>query len=161
MFLYPIEYNVFIMTHETLKEKIIKALEKIPELEKQIADPQLPKEATKYKHVMQEHSKLTHLKEQMNAYEKICSALKQAEELKESGDEEITTLAEDEITQLIPQQECFLKKLKELVIPTDPLDEKNIIMEIRAGTGGEEASLFVSDLFRMYTRFFRKSTLEH
>ncbi len=141
------------MSYETLKLKIEKELARMPEIERSMADPELPKRHADYKHVMQEHSKLSKLAESQKAYEDMLTSISGAEEMTNSGDAEMASLAEEEIAELTPKLEVLFTQLRELIIPTDKLDSKNIIMEIRAGTGGEEAALFVADLFRMYTRF--------
>ncbi len=141
------------MSYEKLKLKIEKELSRMPEIEKAMSDPELPKRHADYKHVMQEHSKLSKLTECKKTYENMLNAINEAQGMKESEDAEMASLAEEEIAELKPKLEKLLTQLKELIIPTDKLDSKNIIMEIRAGTGGDEAALFVADLFRMYTRF--------
>jgi peptide chain release factor 1 len=79
-----------------------------------------------------------------------------AEELLRSGDAEMRDLAQEELSAKQHQRELLLQELKVLLIPRDPNDEKNVILEIRAGTGGDEAALFAADLFRMYSRFAEK-----
>jgi peptide chain release factor 1 len=79
--------------------------------------------------------------------------LKDAEELASDDDPELSGLAEDEIRRLKALREQYLTRLRTLLVPKDPNDEKNVIVEIRAGTGGEEAALFAADLYRMYTRY--------
>lgn len=144
------------MEHEQypqIKLKIEKILEKWDEIEKLIIDPELPKNIKKYKSIMQEHNQLHILK---SAHEEFLDMQKSYNEsllLLESSDKEMTQLAEEEIIFLKPKLNTLYLRLKELVIPTSPLDSKSIIMEIRAGTGGEEAALFVSDLFRMYSKY--------
>ncbi|HLD45344.1 MAG TPA: peptide chain release factor 1 [bacterium] len=87
-------------------------------------------------------------------YKKNTQELAESKSLLEKEkDDDMRVMAREEVTELEKRQSEFEKKLKLLLIPTDPNDEKNIILEIRAGTGGEEAGLFVADLFRMYTRF--------
>lgn len=139
--------------YKLLEPKIKKILKKSDALEKEIADPDLTSNPKKYKQVMQEHTHLYSLKEANAEFLKAQQALKDAYELRSTKDSEMSTLAEDEIVNLEPKVEKLYQKLALLAIPPDPLDTKNIIMEIRAGTGGEEAALFVADLFRMYTRY--------
>lgn len=141
------------MSYEALKAKIDKELEKVAPLEALMADPDLVKNKSEYRRVMQEHSKLSRLAELSGEYEAACAALEQAQELERGEDKDMAALAREEIAALEPKIEPLFTQLRELVIPTDKLDSKNIIMEIRAGTGGEEAALFAADLFRMYARF--------
>lgn len=86
----------------------------------------------------------------------LQSALQEANDLAQSGDKEMAELAREEIAQLQAQIKEISQKLKTLLLPTDPLDSKNVLLEIRAGTGGDEASLFCSDLLRMYMRYAEK-----
>ena len=87
-------------------------------------------------------------------YKVVSSELAQAEELmKSSGDPEMRDLAQEELSDLNAQRGRIIDELKILLIPKDPNDDKNVLVEIRAGTGGEEAALFASELYRMYTRY--------
>jgi len=127
------------------------------EVEQLIADPEVMKDMKRYRELMQEHA---HLHEIMEVYERYTSIAEQSEEAKqlidEESDHEMREMAKEELRELEQQQEELEKKLKQLLIPKDPLDGKNIIMEIRAGTGGEEAALFAAELYRMYTHFAEK-----
>jgi len=137
-----------------MNERLISLLKRYDELTSLIEDPQLVKDQNRYKSVMKEHS---HLSEIAEIYKTIEVLEKQIEETKlliqEEKDPEMKELAREELKELESKFESDNEKLKFLLIPKDPLDEKNIIMEIRAGTGGDEAALFVSDLYRMYSRF--------
>jgi peptide chain release factor 1 len=90
------------------------------------------------------------------AYKSVADEIAQAEELLKGSDAEMRALAQEELAALSARRETLMEELKVLLLPKDPNDEKNVIVEIRAGTGGEEAALFASDLFRMYTRFAEK-----
>src|SRR5206468_7222017 len=86
-------------------------------------------------------------------YKAIVHDLAQAEELAASGDADMRELAKEEIKALTARRDAALSDLKVLLIPKDPNDEKNVMLEIRAGTGGDEAALFAGGLFRMYSKF--------
>ncbi len=86
-------------------------------------------------------------------YRQTLKAIEEAEQLVDSDDEELKALAADDLLVLKPKADQLEKDLKNLLIPKDPRDQKNVIMEIRAGTGGDEAGLFAADLFRMYSRY--------
>ncbi|MCL2809150.1 MAG: peptide chain release factor 1 [Treponema sp.] len=137
-----------------MNERLISMLKRYDELTELIQDPSLVKDQNKYRSVMKEHS---HLSEIVETHKNIEELEKQTEETKiliqEEKDSEMKELAKEELKELENKLESHKEKLKFLLIPKDPLDEKNIIMEIRAGTGGEEAALFASDLYRMYSRF--------
>jgi len=98
-------------------------------------------------------SDLEPLVEKYREYKTVAAELVQAEELAGAGDPEMRALAEEEVSGLSQRQSRIVDELKILLIPKDPNDEKNVLLEIRAGTGGEEAALFASDLYRMYVRY--------
>ncbi|HTM33101.1 MAG TPA: peptide chain release factor 1 [Vicinamibacterales bacterium] len=93
------------------------------------------------------------LVEKFREYKTVASELTQAEELAGAGDPEMRALAQEEVSGLSQRQTRIVDELKILLIPKDPNDEKNVLLEIRAGTGGEEAALFASELYRMYVRY--------
>lgn len=134
--------------------KLDSIVEKCAELEKQIADPDIMKDMDHYKKVMQEYS---HIKETTDLYEQYKSLLNEIDGaqtlIAEESDPEMKEMAKEELSGLEEKSEKMEQDLKLLLVPKDPMDGKNIIMEIRAGTGGDEAALFAADLYRMYTRF--------
>ncbi|MDR3125321.1 MAG: peptide chain release factor 1 [Endomicrobium sp.] len=107
----------------------------------------------KYKELTKQHSYLKPLAEKYAQYSKLLNDIEGVVELKKSEDVEIREMAISEYNDLIEQKEKMQTEIKVLLIPPDPNDGKDIIVEIRAGTGGNEAALFVGDLYRMYTRF--------
>jgi peptide chain release factor 1 len=98
-------------------------------------------------------SELEPLVEKFREYKGVEQDIAGAEELAKGSDAEMRELAEEELKTLTVRREALLQELKVLLIPKDPNDEKNVLLEIRAGTGGDEAALFAADLFRMYTRY--------
>jgi peptide chain release factor 1 len=98
-------------------------------------------------------SDLEPLVEKYREYKAVAAEIAQAEELRKAGDPEMRDLAEEELSDLNMRHLRIVDELKILLIPKDPNDEKNVLVEIRAGTGGEEAALFAGDLYRMYTRY--------
>jgi peptide chain release factor 1 len=98
-------------------------------------------------------SELEPLVAKFREYKTVEENIKGAEELVKGNDAEMRELAEEELSTLTARRDTLLQELKILLIPKDPNDEKNVILEIRAGTGGDEAALFAGDLFRMYTRY--------
>lgn len=133
----------------------LKALEaRYSELETAILDPDLPRDPKRYKEVMQEHSRLAELMNEYNDYKKICENLESSRALiEEESDHELREMAREEVRLLEEDKERSQEQLKVLLVPRDPMDSKDIIVEIRAGTGGDEAGLFAADLYRMYTRY--------
>ncbi|HEX9616968.1 MAG TPA: peptide chain release factor 1 [Anaerolineales bacterium] len=99
-----------------------------------------------------ERAELEPLVEKARAYRQALEELKEARALLDGGDEELRQLAEGEIAELEPRIERLENELKAMLLPHDPRDKRNVIVEIRAGTGGDEAALFAADLFRMYSR---------
>jgi peptide chain release factor 1 len=100
-----------------------------------------------------ERAELETIVEKAQQYRRTMERLNQARELQSGDDEEMRELASAEINELEPVADRLEKELKSLLVPKDPRDERNVIMEIRAGTGGDEAGLFAADLFRMYNRY--------
>jgi len=128
--------------------------ERFEQLETQLADPDIMKDMKRYKELMQEHASLAEVVAEYGRYQKISREIQEAEALiDEESDAEMREMAREELRGLEESLEESETALKTLLIPKDPLDQKNIIMEIRAGTGGDEAALFASDLFRMYSRY--------
>jgi len=143
------------MTDTALLEQRLEFLQnRYKELQKAISDPDLPKNPTVYKETMQEYG---HMEETMAAYDEFLTKkteLADAHEMAEAEtDPEMKEMAAEEIEPLEQEVERLVGKLKLLLVPRDPLDGKDIIVEIRAGTGGDEASLFAADLYRMYGRY--------
>ena len=137
-----------------LLKKLEHMSQRFAEVEKQIADPELIKDQKKYKDVMREHS---HLSSVMEAYEEYKTVLQGIEDAKllitEEDDHEMKEMAREELKELEEKLPKIEGDIKMLLIPPDPREEKNISMEIRGGTGGDESSLFAADLFKMYTRY--------
>jgi peptide chain release factor 1 len=90
-------------------------------------------------------------------YRQVLKQLEEAQHLLDAEDEELRELAGAEIDELEPQKEALEAKIKSMLLPKDPRDDRNVILEIRAGTGGDEAALFAADLFRMYTRYAERN----
>ena len=124
------------------------------EVEQLISDPEIHKDPKRYKELMQEHSHLTEVVTEYNRHKELKEELEEAKELVQAEtDQEMKQMARDEEERLEEELGKSTKRLRMLLVPKDPLDVKNVIMEIRAGTGGEEAGLFAADLFRMYSRY--------
>ncbi len=119
-----------------------------------IQQPDLIKDQKKYKDTMREHSYLTNVMEAYEEYKKVLQGIEDSKLIiTEEEDHDMKEMAREELKRLEEEQPVLENKIKMLLIPPDPLEEKNIIVEIRAGTGGDESSLFAADLFRMYTRY--------
>ena len=137
-----------------MKEKLESLSVRWKELEQEIQDPALIKNQSRYKEVMREHAYLSKLMEEYAHYLRFEAEITQTRTMmQEETDHELKEMAREELHNLEAQLEQSENNLKVLLIPPDPLEEKNIIMEIRGGTGGEEAALFAADLLKMYTHY--------
>lgn len=126
--------------------------ERFEELERKLVDPAIIAHNREYAQLARERSQLEEVIGAMRAYRRVSEEIANHRVLVES-DPELRDLARAELPGLEKQQAGLEAKLRELLTPRDPNDDRNVILEIRAGTGGEEASLFASELFRMYTRY--------
>ncbi len=132
-------------------EKIDKRYQELCDL---LMDPNVTQDPAKYKDVAKEKSGLDKTIEKYQEYKKVLTTLEEGESvLKNDSDEELRELAELELEELNPKKIDLEEELKVLLLPKDPQDKKNVIVEVRAGTGGDEAGLFAGDLYRMYSRF--------
>lgn len=122
-------------------------------LERLLSDPAVMNDRTLYQKYIKEHGELIKLVESYRLYRKVLEDIDSNSEFLHDSDPEMKAMAKDELELLHEKKENLELELKRLLIPKDPLDDKNVIVEIRAGTGGEEAGLFVGDLFRMYSRY--------
>jgi peptide chain release factor 1 len=134
-------------------DKIERSLKRYQELEALISDPAVIRDQNRYRELRQEHSSLSALTEEFQRYRKIEQDIEANGSLAGGADPEMAALAREELAVLEQKKTASLAELKMLLIPKDPLDSKDTIMEIRAGTGGDEAALFAADLFRMYSYF--------
>ena len=127
--------------------------ERFTEIETLMSDPEVVQDQSAYQKYIREHAELSKVVTVFRQFKQILQDIEESQELLKDGDQEIKDLARDEIASLTEQKDALEAELKTLLLPRDPNDEKNVILEIRAGTGGEEAGLFASDLFRMYSRY--------
>ncbi len=118
-----------------------------------LGDPAVQADQSQYRTHAKALSDLEPMVERFREYKQVVSQIAQAEELARTDDEEMRMLAQEELSGLQSRSEALLEDIKILLLPKDPNDEKNVVLEIRAGTGGDEAALFAADLFRMYARF--------
>jgi peptide chain release factor 1 len=122
-------------------------------LEQELASPEVYSDPDRYSKIAKAHADLRDIVERYREYNTLAAALEDNRELLKDEDPEIRELAKQEVESVEERLPVVEQELKLLLLPKDPLDEKNIILEIRAGTGGEEAALFAADLYRMYLRF--------
>jgi len=135
-------------------DKLATLEEKYDELGRLIADPEVIADLSRWQQYVKAHSDLADVVTAYREYKKTVREIQEARMLlDEESDGEMREMAQAELDELLKKKSELERKLKLLLLPKDPNDEKNVIMEIRAGTGGEEAALFAADLFRMYSRF--------
>lgn len=123
------------------------------DLELRLSDPEVVNDVKIFSRLHKEYKDLTEIVEAIDVYELVLSNIKSSTEMLKEADQEMREMAQSELEDLKEQKEDIENRLKWLLIPRDPEDTKDVIMEIRAGTGGDEASIFAGDLFRMYTRY--------
>ncbi len=133
-------------------KKLEDCAKRFSEVQQLILDPNLVKDQKKYKDTMRENGYLSELNDLYNEYKKTLIGIKEAKEMITAEDDpEMKEMAREELKELEEKQPRLEEEIKLKLVPPDPLDEKNIILEIRAAAGGDEASLFVRDLWEMYT----------
>ncbi|MBO6515370.1 MAG: peptide chain release factor 1 [Bacteroidia bacterium] len=135
-------------------EKLESIYQRFLQVETQLSDPAVLSDVKQFNKLNREYGDLKEIVEVYHEYKKLITNLQEAREiLKTESDAELKEMAKMEIDELADQQEPMEEKIKWLLIPKDPDDNKNAIVEIRSGTGGDEASIFAGDLYRMYERF--------
>jgi len=123
------------------------------ELQGLLGTPEIINNRAEYLKLSKENAQVSELSDAILKRKKVATDLEGAKQLAREGDAEMRDLAKDEVTRLERERDEVEQKIKIMLLPKDPVDEKNILLEIRAGTGGEEAALFAGDLFRMYMRY--------
>lgn len=134
-------------------EKLEELIKEHQDLEKRLADPEVLSNLDLYREINKSYASLSEIVNVYRAYRSLKREANNLRQLREDEDDEIRRMAQEELVRIeenITEQEI---RLKRLLLPRDPNDDKNVILEIRAGTGGEEAALFASDLFKMYARY--------
>ena len=139
-------------------DKLKEIIAHFKSLEKKMADPSLINDQKLYTEMAKEHRRLSPIVEKSNQFISVSNQLNDDIEILKSDDNDLKEIAKTEIEELNKELEKLEKELKILLLPHDPTDDKNTIIEIRAGTGGDEAALFASDLYRMYTRFAERNS---
>jgi peptide chain release factor 1 len=134
-------------------DKLTAVESRYTELLELLAKPEVQANAGEYRKHAKALAEIEPLVERFREYKGVLAEIESTEELSRSGDPEMRGLAQEELKTLEGRRHTLLEDLKVLLVPKDPNDEKNVLLEIRAGTGGDEAALFASELFRMYSRF--------
>ena len=145
------------MAENSLLEKVLGLQDKYEALQQQLSDPEVMSDMKKYVQLNKEYKELSPIIDAGNRYKKLVGDYEAAKEiLNTEKDEELREMAKEEIAEIEPKLPQMEQDIKLLLIPADPQDSKNAILEIRGGTGGDEAAIFAGDLFRMYSKYFER-----
>jgi len=142
------------MASLTLSEKLDQLDSRYEEMTQQLSTPEAVSDSARFQKLAKQHSELAEIVNKHREFKQIEKDLAGAHQMVlENEDPEMKQMAHDEEKQLLERKEIVERELKLLLLPKDPNDDKNVIVEIRAGTGGDEAALFAAELFRMYSRY--------
>ncbi len=137
----------------SIQSKLEALADRLEEINALLADPDVISDQNQFRTLSQEYAQINPVVSCFKQYLATLSDIDEAEKMLDDSDAEMREMAEEEIRQAKKKREALEKELQLLMLPSDPNDEKNIFLEIRAGTGGDEAALFAGDLFRMYARY--------
>ncbi len=140
--------------------RLRQALARAEEVARQLAEPATAADTAKLKSLGREHARLVPMVRAAESLARLERELAGAQEMASSGDPEMMALANEELDRLTTDIEPIRAEIQELLVPPDPLEDRDVILEIRAGTGGDEAGLFAGELLRMYTRFSERRGLK-
>lgn len=141
-------------TNYNMLDKLEAIYERYRYLEEQLSDPEVVGDMKKFRKISKEYKNLEELVEAYHLYKNITGNIDTSRQMMAEKDPEMREMAEMELETLEPELEALTEKIKVMLIPKDPEDEKDVIFEIRSGTGGDEASIFAGDLYKMYTKYF-------
>jgi len=141
------------MDTQRMLERLDLLEERFDELTRLMSDPEVAQNYEKVAEYAKERSDLQDTVEAYRQYRSVLEEREEANEMLTDDDLDIREMAQDELSTLVERQETLEERLRKLLVPKDPRDEKNVIVEIRAGAGGDEAGLFAAELFRLYTRY--------
>jgi peptide chain release factor 1 len=137
-------------------ENIEKVLQRYNQLSSLLTEPEVFNDPKTYTRYIKEKNEVEPLALTYQAYKELEKSIESTKQLLNTGEDDIKLLAKEELQSLEKQKESVENKLKELILPNDPMDSKNVLLEIRAGAGGEESALFAGDLLKMYLKYAEK-----
>ena len=140
-----------------MRKKLEAIIVKHAHLAEQMADPEIYGDQDKLTPIAIEHSAMEGIVNVGKLYISVLDQIADDKEILDGDDDDLKEIVQQELGDLVAQQENFEEEIKVLLLPKDPMDNKNLILEIRAGTGGDEAALFAADLFRIYTRYAERN----
>ena len=138
---------------DSMRQRLIAGRKRLQEIDEELLDENTVRDLKHFREISKERANLEPQVEAFGQYEKNESDLKDALEMTNESDPELAEMGKEEVKRITLEQEELENKLRELLLPKDPNDDKNIIVEIRGAAGGDEANIFAGDLFRMYTRY--------
>ena len=138
---------------ESIRFKLESVRDRFEEIAGLLADPDIISDQNKFRDLSKEYARVEPVVQSFQQYEGILDDIAAAEEMANDADEDIREMGQEELTGLEERREQLLADLQKALIPPDPYDESNVFLEIRAGTGGDEAAIFAGDLFRMYSKY--------
>jgi len=138
---------------DTIRHRLEQSRDRFEELAGLLADPDVIANQTKFRDLSKEYSRLEPVIDLFRRYDALEADIAAAEDMAGDHDESVREMAREELESLEARREAVLADLQESLIPADPHDDSNVYLEVRAGTGGDEAAIFAGDLFRMYTRY--------
>jgi len=138
---------------ESIRFKLESVAERFEEIAGLLSDPDVIGDQNQFRELSKEYARVEPVVKLFNEYETLSGDVAAAEEMASDSDAELRDMGREELTGLTQQQDVLLIKLQKSLIPPDPHDDANVFLEIRAGTGGDEAAIFAGDLFRMYSRY--------
>ncbi len=134
-------------------DKLAEVEARYEQLDRLLADPEVIARRAEFQKLAKEHADLSDLVAAYRGYQRVAAELESNKSLLEEKDPELRAMAREEQVRLVGERDALAERLKLLLLPKDVKDDKNIVLEVRSGTGGEEAALFAADLFRMYARY--------
>ena len=140
-----------------MRKKLEAIIAKHTHLAEQMADPEIYGDQDKLTPIAIEHSAMEGIVNVGKVYISVLDQIADDKEILDGDDDDLKKIVQEELGDLVAQQENLEEEIKVLLLPKDPMDNKNLILEIRAGTGGDEAALFAADLFRIYTRYAERN----
>ena len=142
-----------IAMEESMRQRLEVAIKRLAEIDEELSSENVTKDMAHFREISKERANLDPQVESYLKYKKNEEEILGAKEMAEDSDPEISEMGKEEVKRLAQEQERLEEELKELLLPKDPNDDKNIVVEIRGAVGGDEANIFAGDLFRMYTRY--------
>jgi peptide chain release factor 1 len=139
--------------NENVVSRLAELQQSYEELNQEISQPEVVQDATRYQKLAKRHAELREVVENYERFQAVERGIAETRELLDESDPEMKAMAEEELADLESQQAELEHTIMRLLLPRDPNDERNVLLEVRAGTGGEEAALFAAEVFRMYQRY--------